>query len=401
MLRETEMLLACASLEPGEGDARRIRVLAGSGLNWESLVQQAIRHGVMPLVYRTLLGGCPDLVPAILLQQLRDCFHTNSRRCLLLSGRLVEILRLLDANGIPAIPYKGPVLAASVYGNPVLRQAGDLDILVPRRDVFRAKTLMSSLRYEDRNQTTSDWEAVRARADYEFRLVRKSEKLYVGLHWDIWPPSRGFPLKRLHLWERTEPLPFGGATVRCIDPEGLLLLLCAHGVKDVWPRLISVCDVAEVVRKYRQLNWNGMLREAETIGLARVLLLGLQLAHTLLDTSLPGWVSQRIKRDDALTSMVKETVQRLLNGTQPPDAIDASLYHVRSRERLSDRLRSYPGLVHQYNWMTPRAVDRTVMPLPASLDFVYSLVWPLRLAGKHLLRPARRFIRTLRRAVHK
>ncbi len=73
------------------------------------------------------------------------CFHVNSRRCLLFAGRLVEILRLLEANNITAIPYKGPVLAASVYDNLVLRQAGDLDILVHSRDVSKAKALISSL----------------------------------------------------------------------------------------------------------------------------------------------------------------------------------------------------------------------------------------------------------------
>jgi len=41
------------------------------------------------------------------------------------------ILRLFRSEGIVALPYKGPVLAAQAYGDVLLRQFDDVDIIVP------------------------------------------------------------------------------------------------------------------------------------------------------------------------------------------------------------------------------------------------------------------------------
>jgi hypothetical protein len=49
-----------------------------------------------------------------------------------------ELLTLLDtfkANNIMAVPFKGPLLAVAIYGDMLLRECGDLDFLIKRKDV--------------------------------------------------------------------------------------------------------------------------------------------------------------------------------------------------------------------------------------------------------------------------
>ncbi|GAG91885.1 unnamed protein product, partial [marine sediment metagenome] len=84
----------------------------------------------MPLLYQSLKKTCPEAVPDDTLEQLRAYFLTNAKRNLFLTGKLLRLLELLKDNGILAVPFKGPVLAESVYGDLSLRQFADLDILV-------------------------------------------------------------------------------------------------------------------------------------------------------------------------------------------------------------------------------------------------------------------------------
>jgi len=60
-------------------------------------------------------------------------------------GPTLELLRLLDAfqqNGIREIPCKGPVLAEIAYGSLAPREFLDIDILVPRQEIFRARDVL-------------------------------------------------------------------------------------------------------------------------------------------------------------------------------------------------------------------------------------------------------------------
>ena len=57
-------------------------------------------------------------------------------------------MNVLEANGITAIPYKGPAIALKLYGNVARRQFADLDILVRKHDVWKAGRLIEAEGFE-------------------------------------------------------------------------------------------------------------------------------------------------------------------------------------------------------------------------------------------------------------
>src|ERR1700681_921232 len=69
------------------------------------------------------------------------------RYAFFLTGKLLRLLELFQAAEIPVIPLKGPVLAQILYGDPVLREFEDLDLLVRKRDVLRALQLLNAHGY--------------------------------------------------------------------------------------------------------------------------------------------------------------------------------------------------------------------------------------------------------------
>src|SRR5437762_4085724 len=127
---EAELLLACARTTIDNRTAERIRILLREDLDWSYLFEKAHQNCIMPLLYWNLNAACAEAVPNDVLNQLRAYFQGHARHNLFRTSELLNLLRLLDEHEIPALPFKGPILAALVYGNISLRQFGDLDILV-------------------------------------------------------------------------------------------------------------------------------------------------------------------------------------------------------------------------------------------------------------------------------
>src|SRR5438128_4733751 len=95
------------------------------GIDQDRLIRMAGPHGLLPLLYWHLGAIGPGVVSSAMLSRLREHFEANARRNLFLTAELLKVLRLLEACEIPAVPFKGPLLAASTYGNLSLRQFAD------------------------------------------------------------------------------------------------------------------------------------------------------------------------------------------------------------------------------------------------------------------------------------
>ncbi|HEV8131774.1 MAG TPA: nucleotidyltransferase family protein, partial [Acidobacteriota bacterium] len=244
------------------GRAEPIELLVAKGMDWEYLMSLARRHRMMPLLYWHLSTICPESVPPLALRQLQDHFRTNSRRNLILVAELLELLSLFEDNGIPAIPYKGPVLASWVYGNVSLRQFCDLDILVPKSLALKARDLLISRGYQPNVHLSASHQTAYLEAQCEFCQVNIEKRVAVEVHWDIVPSHMAFPIDLQQLWQRLVPISFAGTTVRSFPPEDLLLILCVHGTKHRWERLDWICGVSELIRRHHEINWKRVTEQA-------------------------------------------------------------------------------------------------------------------------------------------
>lgn len=130
MRPEDYLLVSCARIHRDPENEERIRTLLRSQIDWEYLLRAADSHGLKPLLYWHLEATSPESVPEVTLEHLEAEFRRNMKRNLFLSMELLKLLERLEGQGIQAIPFKGPVLAVSVYGNLALRPFSDLDILV-------------------------------------------------------------------------------------------------------------------------------------------------------------------------------------------------------------------------------------------------------------------------------
>ncbi len=378
---EVKLLLSCAQSRRDPERSAKIKDLLRERIDWEFLIRTARSHGIMPLLSWQLNAVPPEAIPSSVLDQLSAEFRNNSLRSLSLTGELLGLLRKLEAQGVAAIPYKGPVLAASAYGNIALREFVDIDILVRKEEVFRAQELLLAAGYRPEYRLNAAQEAAFLRYNCEHSFLNSNGRSAVDLHWAIAERHFSFPLDTEGFWRRLDRVSLGGSDVCTLSPEDLLLVLCVQGFKDAWERLKYICDVAEVIRAHQDMDWNQVVEQADALGGRRTLFLGLALASDLLGTVLPDEMTQRVQSDRAARTLARRVQERLFRTGSPPRRFPEVMFrpiHVKMRERLRDKV-----------WYCVRTAtthtvgDWMALPLPRPLFFLYYLLRPIRLAGKY------------------
>ena len=377
---EDELLVCCARNFLNQEEIVRIRSLIRENLDWQYLIEMAQRHGVMPLFHKSLSSACPQAVPPAIMETLQKYCQANDRRNLFLTGELIKLLHLFERNDIKAVPFKGPALAASVYGDLALRQFSDLDILIQKQDVLKTKDLLVSFGYTPAFQFRKIQANALLRYQYELPFVHKSGKIFVELQWELAPRYLNCALVSNYLWNHFNPAA-DSTGLPLVQPEYLLLMLCIHGTKDFWRQLIWVCDVAELVRIYKDLDWASVMTLAENLGCQRMLYLGLFLAEDILGAHLPDSVIRVIVSDGVVKRLAKQVTQMLFHDKGSMPAMRNLVFYLQSKERPADQF------LYCFRMMTtisPR--DWTFLPLPSSLFFLYYVLRPIRLISKYLLR---------------
>jgi len=291
---------------------------------------------------------------------------------------LIKVLKFLGANGIYAIPFKGPTLALKAYGDPGLRQFSDLDILVHKLDVAPVRELLVSRGFKPIPALNSAQQAALLRFDCAYNFDN-GRGVVLDVQWGFGERHSAYVLDPNPLWQRLEPVNIGGKELLTLSAEDLLPVLCLHGFTHFWERLGWICDIAGLIDVRKDLDWQVVLQNATKLGFRRILLLGLLLAADLLDAQIPAEIRQAA-RDDTVVEGVAHQVQEQLfiDRDAPRGLVRGAILDLRMRERHRDRIRSCLRLV-----LTPRSYDWMSVSLPESLFFLYYLVRPVRLARKY------------------
>lgn len=377
---EHQVLLCCARRQLDQKSATRLRRLLKEDLDWPDLLRAAAEHGLIPLLYHHLQAHAAHQAPPAVLSRLRDQVQRHTAWNLILTRELCRLLSLLAAQGIVAIPFKGPTLAALAYGDLSLRQFSDLDLLVPRQDVPRTEEVLISQGYRPELALSGPQKRAFRQSYYALRLVDEARGFDVDLHWELSRWFLSLSLNTQGCRERRIQLPLEGQMVPSLAPEDLLIQLCLHHGVHRWGRLSWVADVAALIEAHPEMDWPALIDRTGLIGCQRMLYLGLFLAQDLLETPLPEHIRQGLRGDPLLPSLAGQVRRTLFHDPiWPAGLLETTVFYLKLRENFRDRLRFC-----LHTLFSPTLDDFAFLPLSPAFSFLYCLVRPGRLVAQYL-----------------
>jgi hypothetical protein len=289
---------------------------------------------------------------------------------------LTTILRRLAGADVPAIPLKGPLLSARLFGDPTLRGSHDLDLLVPED------------RMDDALAALSDEYAIHAAS----RRTRKGREHHEGIrsprtnrlvevHWRPLSPRTGVRADWNELWRTARQRTDAGIAYLTLDPAVEAVVVGVHAAQHLAYRLHWLLDVAALAAGLEESDWERALELAGRWRGYRSLTTALQAAELVLAVRL----KERLARAAAIGGdrrVAAWIARRLTSGVA---AIPSQL---ESWPRWLAMLDSWAirGAVTTRFLFTPIPEDRQVTRLPPLADTLTGAVRPLLVVLRALRR---------------
>ena len=260
--------------------------------DWNTVAALAQRHRVAPLLLQGMrvraagpasAGPATGIEPGLEKARERNLCHGLAR----IAG-LKRATGLLAAGGIPCLVLKGLSLGQRLYGHPLARDVGDVDLLVSPR-TFRAA---------ERVLLENGWRRVKP----NFRETPARNRWYDRFHKEHLLAGPGglldlhrrlshnpfyfdAPFENLHAG--SVPVEIGALSFKALGPEDEFVYLMCHGARHYWKRLKWLCDVAAILASMEPGCFERVSARCRRHGLQSILASTLLLCREAFHVRLP------------------------------------------------------------------------------------------------------------------
>jgi Uncharacterised nucleotidyltransferase/Transglutaminase-like superfamily len=249
MNREFDLVLACLRWPPEAADGDLIRSLSRQPVDWQYLLEIVQHHKVVPLFLHNIQSFAPGCVPRETAAALRAEAIASADSSLRLSRHLLLLNRRFREQHIDFRIFKGVPLAVTAFQDAALRDAGDIDLLVGEKDIFKAGEILMSegyRRYDPQAELTPRRLRSYIAHQKDFSYEHPNGAV-IDLHWRLF--RNPFLPANAGLAEAGEDwLSIDGERIPTLPVHRLLLYLCVHGALDGWLRLKWLTDIGALLQ---------------------------------------------------------------------------------------------------------------------------------------------------------
>jgi hypothetical protein len=280
--RETELLFLLSGPDPDVSMIGKAQMFIPH-ISWDSFFTLASHHGVSGLLYKKL--SKMQNVPEEVLARFQNTYHSILRNNVLLAAETDRLVDLLVSRGIGVIPLKGSVTAELIFGDIGCYPSGDIDILVPVKDIGKVKEILEADGYLLKDRGFDEYKDYFIQELYHISL--SNSRFTVEPHWNLF--MRYFTAPPDFWWEESVTVPLGGRRYRFLSPERNILYTSFRNFYKGFTPLRFLVLTAAIISHYKdEIDWEKLFRYAETFHFENVLRVNLKLCKDFLHAPVPS-----------------------------------------------------------------------------------------------------------------
>lgn len=251
---------------------------------WARLLDLAALHRVPTLVAWRITADMKLPVPEAIRKRCDNLLRKGTWLNFISLSKADRIGTLLAKEDIRSVLLKGPSLSRMAYQAQELRIFRDLDILVSRADIHRARRILLAHGF----RSTMDPENEQHYLQNHFHIIFTDESgTVVELHWDLVRPQSLYAFSGEGVIERSRPHGDHPST-NDEAAEDQVLHAVVQSISEGFSSLVRVCDLDTLIRlRNTSLDWDGISRRARNGNLAFPLAFLFRLSSQLLATPVP------------------------------------------------------------------------------------------------------------------
>lgn len=251
-----------------------LEICRSHSIDWDCVYQTSFKHGVSSLVFQHLQPLAER--HAVLPPHIVELFTNEVRRNTVLKegaiGRAHDIIRVCNRERLPVMLVGSAALDVFVYDQRYYTHCWDVDLVIRRpwmklTDAQRRE--LASLQYG---------EAI---------------ELDYMVHHDL-TMNRMLPIDFDLIWKDATRLRERDLDYFIPCQEDLLISTCINTCRKRY-RLKQVCDVAEIVARSHDLDWDKCIEKSRKDGCSDIVYSGLRVASSMLGCEVPEEVFRDLK----------------------------------------------------------------------------------------------------------
>jgi hypothetical protein len=194
--------------------------------DWEALIGVSRSQHLLPLLHTILQQDqVINRIPTEIRQTLKQEYTQNTLRNFQLYQAFFHLHGRLSAANTLCIPLKGIYLAAAEYENIGDRVCGDLDLLVPEKDLAAVVDIAEGLGYKLTRPVV--WGALLQQRHHLPVMRHQQEKILIEWHWHLSSRKRRGQMPIAEIWERAVEKMLLKRPVLTLSPEDQLCHLAS------------------------------------------------------------------------------------------------------------------------------------------------------------------------------
>jgi len=361
-------------------------------VDWDKIRKLQEYHRIRPLFYEACrLVGFENNIVARYKKFSRSQVLNN-----IASGiELVRLLTCFSENDIQCIPYKGILFIDKLYGNRMLRESGDIDILVKPEEAFRALKLLledgyvfCSTFYEITETHDELLEELIDRTQLQELSLRKELAsgiaMNIDFHWAVGETFHQYNLEVDELFEESGIETFQRKQLLIPNTKTIFkMLLNHHGGRGCWLTLKHFTDLIAFRNQYPEDYFNNGDAWAKEAKMGKVFEMGDAIIETVFLES---------EKYAGYEPKIQKEIFNYWEDVKSYDLFSSKLSHRNIYRKLQDEPLSWLGMAHQFlkYYSIPNKIERErllVFPdrfvyLNAFAKFISYLWYRVRLKSK-------------------
>lgn len=346
-------------------------------IDWDQFLQLTYHHRLFPILYKKLYRAKKHWIPSTVIHQLKSSYEKNTFHMLFLFGEIEALNQILQSNGIRSLFLKGPILAKDLYDDISSRTCGDLDLLIPFKDLEVVDQILMGLGYQKDEYIKSllgDWKW----RHHHFTYFHPEKGTKVEIHWRLNPSPSKEPTFE-ELWNNRRIFVLKDKPIHYLGEDDLFFFLVTHGARHGWSRLRWLLDIHMMLNI--ELNWNKIKQNIHIFQSEKIVGQSLILSYSLFNTKIPNHVKSLTtnRQSKQLAQDAVFYLERMVNLHHEPVSIEISRFHARHLFSLMSRQQK---ILHLLSILHPFYTDAEILPLPKQLHFLYFPLRPFLLLWK-------------------
>lgn len=298
-----------------------ITICQGEEIQWDEVFNIAYQQGVSNLVYTNLLKDQNGslAIPRVVMNSFKKAYIRNVFVKKGTSAVLEEVLVLFARKGIDVMLVKGEALNVLVYEQPWYTKSYDVDL------VIRAK--------RDEIDETDHREIVDVleKFNHQRNLYKEHIEYDYYEHHDI-TMNNVLAINSERLWQEAHKIQINGYDVFVMTPEDMLIASAINSCRKRFFRLKSLCDIAEIIHKFPDLNWAILVDRAREYKCNTILYTAFLTTQMTLDCPLPENVLSDLRVNPVRASLINYLAKNLIRNLSLTDLFNRSETTLLGRE---------------------------------------------------------------------